>query len=364
MRQYNTLMIMKAGFFLRHIWTIFFLFVMVLNSGQLFGQRQQYELACIAFYNVENLFDTINEPGKMDIDYTPEGRYLWDTEKYLDKLDKLAWVLKRLGTEKSPDGAAVIGLAEVENRRVLEDLANHKDIRDRNYQVVHYESPDFRGIDNALFYNPDYFEYISSRALPYEMERPDGSIERIREVLLVTGKLMGEKIHIMVNHWPSRRGGEAATRYKRVHGAQVNRAIVDSLKAIDPMTKVIVMGDFNDDPVNESIKKYLKAVGSQDRMSKENMYNPYYDAFRKGLGTNAWRDSWSLFDQIILSYGLVHEREDGWRYFRSEIYNDRRLVQRTGRYAGYPYRSFAGGQYIGGYSDHFPVFVYLVRPVR
>ncbi len=337
---------------------------MILGSVQLNAQRQQFELACIAFYNVENLFDTINEPGKMDIDYTPEGRYLWDTEKYLDKLDKLAWVLKRLGTEKSPDGAAVIGLAEVENRRVLEDLAAHEDIRDRNYQVVHYESPDFRGIDNALFYNPDYFEYISSRPLPFEIERPDGSIEKNRDVLLVTGKLMGEKIHVMVNHWPSRRGGEAATRYKRNRGAQVNRAIVDSLKAEDPMAKVIVMGDFNDDPVNESIKKYINAVGDRDAMEPENMYNPFYDAFRRGLGTNAWRDSWSLFDQIIVSYGLAHEQGDGWRYFRSEIWNHRKLVQRTGRFKGYPYRSFAGGQYIGGYSDHFPVFIYLVRPVQ
>jgi len=330
---------------------------------QIQAQRQQFELACIAFYNVENLFDTINEPGKMDLDYTPEGRYLWDTEKYKDKLMKLADVISVLGTEMTPLGASVVGLAEVENRRVLEDLAAQPQLAERNYQIVHYESPDFRGIDNALFYNPDHFEYISSRALPFELERDDGSMERIREVLLVTGKLMGEKVHIMVNHWPSRRGGEEATRYKRIHGAKINRGIVDSLKQVDPHTKIVVMGDFNDDPVNHSITRYLKAIGSTDKMEPHHMYNPYYDAFQRGLGTNAWRDSWSLFDQIILSYGLVKERGEGWRYYKAEIYNDRKLVQRTGRYAGYPYRSFAGGQYIGGYSDHFPVFVYLVRPV-
>ena len=343
---------------------VFALLFIISGSFQLNAQRQQFELVCIAFYNVENLFDTINQPGKMDRDFTPEGRYLWDTEKYTDKLDKLAWVISRLGTERTPDGAAIVGLSEVENRRVLEDLAARPELKDRNYQVVHYESPDFRGIDNALFYNPEYFEYISSRALPFEMEREDGSMERTREVLLVTGRLLGEKVHIMVNHWPSRRGGEEATRYKRIHGAKINRAIVDSLKAEDPLVKIIVMGDFNDDPVNHSLKKYLNAVGSVDRMGPENMYNPFYDPFRKGLGTNAWRDSWSLFDQIIVSYGLVKERDDGWRYFKAEIFNDRRIVQRTGRFAGYPYRSFAGGQYIGGYSDHFPVFVYLVRPQR
>lgn len=328
------------------------------------AQRQQFEVSCIAFYNVENLFDTINDPGFRDVDYTPEGRYLWDTEKYLDKLDKLAEVISSLGTALTPDGAAVIGLSEVENRGVLEDLAAHPKLKDRNYKVAHYESPDFRGIDNGLLYNPEYFEYISSRAVPFEMEREDGSMERTRDILMVSGKLMGEKIYFLVNHWPSRRGGEAATSHKREHGAKVNRALVDSLMALDPMAKIVVMGDFNDDPVNKSVSKYLNAVGSVDKMKSENMYNPFYDAFRQGLGTNAWRDSWSLFDQIVLSYGLVKERDKGWRYYKSEIYNNRRLIQRTGRYTGYPNRSFAGGEYLGGYSDHFPVFVYLVRPVE
>jgi len=336
----------------------------IFAGSDLLAQRNKFEVACIAFYNVENLFDTINSPGIMDRDYTPEGRYRWTTEKYLDKLDKLADVISSLGTELTPFGAAVVGLAEVENRGVLEDLAAHPKLADRNYQIAHYDSPDFRGIDNALFYNPDQFEYISSKPIPFAMEREDGSFERTRDVLLVTGKLMGETIHIMVNHWPSRRGGEEATRYKRVFGAALNRAIVDSLKAEDPMAKVIVMGDLNDDPVNHSVKETLMAIGDQKKMKPQNMYNPFYEPFRKGLGTNAWRDSWSLFDQIILSYGIVHERGEGWRYYRAEIYNERRLVQRTGRYAGYPYRSFAGGQYIGGYSDHFPVFVYLVRPVQ
>nr|MBS0036652.1 endonuclease/exonuclease/phosphatase family protein [Saprospiraceae bacterium] len=343
---------------------LFAIFLSVLLTVQVQAQRQQFELACIAFYNVENLFDTINEPGKMDLDYTPEGSYLWDTEKYQDKLTKLADVIAVLGTEMTPHGASVIGFAEVENRRVLEDLAAQPQLADRNYGIVHYESPDFRGIDNALFYNPAHFEYLSSRALPFNMEREDGSMERTREVLLVTGKLHGELIHIMVNHWPSRRGGEEATRHKRIHGAKVNRAIVDSLKSIDPMTKIVIMGDFNDDPVNQSMTKYLKATGSVAKMQEENMYNPFYEAFKKGLGTNAWRDSWSLFDQIIVSYGLAKERGEGWRYYKAEIYNDRKMVQRTGRYAGYPFRSFVGGQYVGGYSDHFPVFIYLVRPTQ
>lgn len=350
--------------FLKLVLPVFFAGFGLLSVNDLQAQRQQFEVACIAFYNVENLFDTINSPGIMDRDYTPEGRYRWTTEKYQDKLDKLADVISSLGTELSPVGAAVVGLAEVENRLVLEDLAAHPKLADRNYQIAHYDSPDFRGIDNALFYNPDLFEYISSKPIPFAMEREDGSFERTRDVLLVTGKLMGEKIHIMVNHWPSRRGGEEATRYKRVFGASLNRAVVDSLKKEDPLTKVIIMGDFNDDPVNHSIRETLMAIGDQNKMQPHHMYNPFYEPFRRGLGTNAWRDSWSLFDQIILSYGLVKERDEGWRYYKAEIYNERRLVQRTGRFAGYPFRSFAGGQYIGGYSDHFPVFVYLVRPVR
>jgi hypothetical protein len=179
--------------------------------------------------------------------------------------------------------------------------------------------------------------------------------------LIVSGMLDGEKIHLIVNHWPSRSGGEKRSRSKRIKAAKLNRQIVDSLFSEDPYAKVITMGDFNDDPTSPSVKDHLKAQRKVEGLKMKELYNPMEDLAKKGLGSLAYRDSWNLFDQIIISTELTKKDFSSYRFYKAGIYNKTYLVNAHGRYKGYPYRSFANGGYTGGYSDHFPVYVYLVK---
>ncbi len=316
----------------------------------------------VGFYNVENLFDTINNPNIRDDDFTPEGSNRWNTERYLEKLDNLAEVLDKLGSDFNPDGLAVIGLAEVENTDVLEDLAAHERIRDRNYQVVFEQGPDRRGIHVAFFYNPDYFEYISHKNYPTVVpDRPDFVT---RDQLLLTGNLLGERMHFIVAHWPSRVGGEARSRPGRIAKADIARNAIDSILEAEPGARVFMMGDFNDNPTDISIRKHLRSRGKKEGIQEDELYNPFESFYRRGVGTNAWRDAWSLFDQVLFTPALLSDDYSDFTYLRAEVFNRPFLRQPSGRFQGYPYRSFGGGVYLGGYSDHFPVAVYLIREVN
>lgn len=328
------------------------------------AQKKQYKVGAIGFYNFENLFDTLDTPDVKDTEFTPTGYKVWNTQRYQDKLDNLAKVVSELGTKVTPDGLSVLGVAEIENRSVLEDFVAHPLVKDRNYQIVHYDSPDFRGIDVALLYNPKYFTVDSSRAVPLLIYDKNGKRKYTRDILLVSGQYDGEPMHFLVNHWPSRRGGEAATQELRNAGALVCKQITDSLTQIDPYAKVLIMGDLNDDPTSPSVKKVLAAKSDPGQVRKKNIYNPMAELFRKGYGTLAYRDTWSLFDQILLSYGLVTKRSGGYRYHQVKIHNEPYMLQKSGRFKGYPFRSYGGSEYLGGYSDHFPVYVYLVKPVE
>ncbi len=316
---------------------------------------------CIGYYNVENLFDTINDPERRDDDYTPDGAMGWTSERYYEKLDRLAEVISKMGTELTPDGPAVIGLSEVENAEVVWDLARQERIKDRNYQVIHYRSPD-RRIDNAFMYNPRYFEVTSTRAVPTTIEdMPDF---RTRDQLLVSGLLMGEPFHFIVAHWPSRRGGERRSMPLRIAAADIARSIIDSLKADDPNAKIIFMGDLNDDPTNRSVKVHLNTSGDKNKMKPGQLFNPFEEFHRRGIGTLAWRDSWNLFDQIILTQSLLDDDLSSFKFHRAEVFNRPFLRQTSGRFQGYPWRSHGGGVYLGGYSDNFPTYVFLIREAK
>ncbi len=331
-------------------------------SGFSFGQntKQSYEIVSVGFYNFENLFDTIDSPTTNDTEFTPAGSNLYTYEKYQSKLTNLSRVVSELGTEHCEDGLALLGVAEIENRSVLEDFVRQKSLRKRNYQIVHYDSPDRRGIDVAMLYNPKYFRLSGSTVYPVHfINGADTSFTR--DILHVMGELNGEMTHVLVNHWPSRSGGEKRTIDRRAKAAKVCRMVYDSLRRADKYTKVIVMGDLNDDPVSPSVKDHLRANGKLKEVKPYEMYNPMWQPFRKGLGSNAWRDTWSLFDQIILSYGYTRCKNEGHCFYKSKIYNPKYLRQVGGQYAGYPFRTYAGGQFTGGYSDHFPVFVYLIK---
>ncbi|MCB0574045.1 MAG: endonuclease/exonuclease/phosphatase family protein, partial [Saprospiraceae bacterium] len=248
----------------------------------------EYKVAAIGFYNLENLFDTIDSPTTNDADFLPYGRLQWNTEKYVSKQANMAKVISQLATEMTPDGVAILGVSEVENRKVLEDLVAQPDIRDRHYQIVHFDSPDERGIDVGLLYQPKYFTPSNAKAYPVSLKDPKtGEEDFTRDILYVSGTFDGDPIHIMVGHWPSRRGGESASAWARAAAAGVCRSIADSLLAVDPEAKILVMGDLNDDPTNKSVATVLKARGKVRQMKDKDLYNPMYDLYKNGSGTLA-----------------------------------------------------------------------------
>ncbi len=346
----------------------------LLIVNQSFAQKEkQYKVSIIGFYNFENLFDLEDDPDTRDEDFTPSGRNQWTKEKYDIKMGNLGRVISELGTELTPDGIAILGTAEVENKKVLEDLVQQKAIKDRNYQIVHQDSPDFRGIDCALLYNPKYFKVESYEALKLVLKTPKGELETndegeprtTRDVLYVYGFLDGEPVHIMVNHWPSRRGGEKATQHKRNAGAMLCKEKMDAIKKKDPNAKIIVMGDMNDDPTSPSIKKILKGKKTEEQVGEDDMFNPYYAPFKKGIGTLAYRDAWSLFDQVLVSPSLLKKNhKDGFFFHKANIYNKKYLVQKDGKYKGYPFRTFSFSVFQGGFSDHYPVYNVFLKEVK
>ncbi|MFG6686851.1 endonuclease/exonuclease/phosphatase family protein [Mariniflexile sp. HNIBRBA6329] len=327
-------------------------------------EKKIYKIHTVAFYNLENFFDPIDDPTKFD-EASPIMELNVNREEiYKKKVKNMARVLADIGKEDTNNAPAIIGVCEVENREVLEAIVNDTLLRDKDYGIVHYHSPDARGIDVALLYQKKLFTPISTST--HELKIFDDQTRKrvyTRDQLLVSGELEGDLIHLIVNHWPSRSGGEARSRPKRVAAAKLTKHLVDSLQSIDPYAKVFVMGDLNDDPTNESIKKVLKTEKSKDKVGLKGIYNPYENYFKDGLGTTAYRDAWSLFDQIMFTKPLLEKDYSSFRFYKSGIYNKNYLIQKAGAYKGYPKRSWSYGGFTDGYSDHFPVYVYLVREV-
>ncbi|MDA8979631.1 OmpA family protein [Chitinophagales bacterium] len=298
-----------------------------------------------------------------DFDNTPLGSRQYTAELYQDKLNKLAEVIASLGDGYSADGAALVGLAEIENEKVLKDLAATDLLAERNYAIIQYDCMYSRGVDVALYYQPKYFKVIESRAIQVPIFNDKNETDRYytRDILWVEGNLLGEKVHVFVNHWPSRRGGEAKSSKNREKGAEAIKEVIDELMAQDPNTAVIVMGDFNDDPTNKSVKDILGAAKKKEDVKQGGMFNPLYEDYKKGYGSLAYRGSWNLFDQILLSSSLVNE-EESWHLHDAEVAYNQDWINRFGGYEGGPNRSFGGNYYQGGYSDHLPSVVYFKRP--
>ncbi len=341
------------------------LIILLMVAWQMVGQEEkQYKIHTIAFYNLENLFDTINDPLKndeaspiMELKANPQ-------EVYKKKVQNMARVVADIGSDLSNNAPAIIGVSEVENREVLVDLVNNPLLLPLDYGIVHYDSPDGRGIDVALLYQKKLFRPMSHSS--HELKIFDDQTRnpiRTRDQLLVSGLLDGDLIHLIVNHWPSRRGGEARSRPKRVAAAKLSKHIADSILSIDPYSKILIMGDMNDNPNNASLKKGLKAKDKKEKMQLKGIYNPFEKMYKNGLGTTGYRDSWSLFDQILVTKALLDTDYTSYRYYKAGIFNKAYLTNKRGRYKGYPYRSFADGAFTGGFSDHYPVYVYLIKEV-
>jgi len=323
---------------------------------------QQHKITTIAFYNLENLFDYEDDKLTFDDDYTPYGKNNWTIDKFNSKLEKLSFVISEIGVKKTKSPPVLLGVAEVENRIVLEQLIDQSSLNEIDYGITHFDSPDRRGIDVALLHNRSLFTLTNSQKHVLDLRNENNEIIYTRDQLCVSGYLGNELIYVVVCHWPSRRGGKKKSNSRRIEAAKLTKKITDSIYSVTKNANVIVMGDFNDNPTNDSFKEVLKTkaeILSNNELSY--LFNPMELMFKEGLGSLGYRDEWSLFDQILVSKNLT--KKDGWYYWGAHIYNPNYLKQAKGKYEGYPLRTFSAQKYTEGYSDHFPVYLYLIKKI-
>ncbi len=325
--------------------------------------QKSVRVSIIGFYNLENFYDTINNPIVDDEEFLPSGAKNYNSAIYWDKVGKLASVIAQMGTDVSADGPAILGVSEIENDTVLNDLVNHPLLKKRGYKYVHYDSKDVRGVDVGLLYNPKYFKVEASDKLFVQL--PGGSKDAYytRDILWVKGQLDGETIHVYVNHWPSRRGGEERSAPARAAAATVAKNHMDSIAKADGYQKVVIMGDLNDDPVSPSVTEVLKAKGKARDVREGGLFNPWVELYKNGIGTLAYQDNWNLFDQIMISYPWLNKDQTGWYFSKQFIFNREFMMENSGRYKGYPMRTWDGNTYRGGYSDHFPTYLVMYKVV-
>ena len=304
------------------------------------GQEGTQLVRCIAFYNLENLFDTIHDEGKNDYEYLPDGGMNWTSYKYESKLEKMAYAISQIGTDEDPRGAMCLGVAEVENMRCLEDLCAQLKTLNRNYKPILLEGPDRRGVDVGFLYNPDMLKVSTVKGYELNAHYADGGVVKTRYQLLISGYILGtkplEKIHIIVNHWPSRYGGEESSRPPRDSAAMLCRSICDSLYQKDPRAKTVIMGDLNDDPFNHSCAVVLDAKENREDVKEQGLFNTMWQKLERGIGTLSYHGSWNLFDQIIISEPLLNEplNSGKWCYWKSQIFNKPFLTVQEGKDKG------------------------------
>lgn len=342
--------------------TLFILLVTSLTfslQAQKLQKNKNYFISAIGFYNVENLYDTLNDVWKNDEEFTPSGKNAWTGDRYRTKLDHLAKVISEMATDVTPDGLAILGLCEIENKNVVEDLIKNPLLKKRNYKVVHIEGPDARGVDPSFIYNPSYFKV--TKAVSYHVTLPTDSSHKTRDILVVSGSFGGEPLTVLVNHWPSRRGGEMASRPNRNEAARVARHIADSVTKNNPLAKIAIMGDLNDDPVNECVKKIIRTYDDIHAPKEDEYFNPMEKIHSEGIGTLAWQDSWNLFDQIIINKPFIPGDFSTWNYYTVRVFNKAYLKSDFGNFKGYPFRTYSGAAYTAGYSDHFPVYIVIAK---
>ena len=313
--------------------------------------------AIIGFYNLENLFDTINDPNKNDEQFLPQGDYQWTSERYLHKLDRLSQVISDMA--KMDGGLVVLGVSEVENEQVLLDLCATERLKPYGLKVCHHESPDRRGVDVSFLYNPKRFRIIDTAAFPLVVPNQPEFISR--DQWLMTGILdNSDTLYILVNHWPSKSGGEKRSLPGRIAAGNLSHDIAANIFAKHPRAKFILMGDLNDTPNSKAIMECLGTKTNTKNLQPNELFNPMWKMYRDGIGSYAYRDSWEMLDNIVVSGGLVYPAR-GYKYQSAYVFRKDYLFTKSGSYMGYPFRMFAGGVYQGGYSDHLPVYIILTK---
>lgn len=346
---------------MKSFFTLSFMLLILLNLTAQENKRN-FKIHTVAFYNLENLFDTINDVNKND-EASPIMEIRFNRGKiYREKVSNMAEVVSQIGYDVTKRPPSILGICEVENRTVVEDLISDEKLRKYNYGIVHYESPDDRGIDVGLIYNKDVFKVKNSSSHDVFITGNNSSKRRnTRDQLVVSGYLDGELMHFIVNHWPSRGADET----KRIAAAEVNNFIIDSLRNKYESPKIITMGDFNDDPFDKSIKKILGAKKNISDVKINDLYNPFETILvDEGVGSNAYRDKWQLFDQIILSKPFLDKNYKDYQLYKAGVFNKSFLINKKGKFKGYPFRSFSYGTFTGGYSDHLPPYIYLLKEIK
>lgn len=336
--------------------------IMVLMVATATAQDKPY---MVAFWNLENLFDIYDDPETHDDEFTPDGVKQWNEIKYQKKLSNLERVLFDIAAIQR-DYPIVIGVSEIENRSVLEDLVAQPKLAGANYRICHYDSPDARGVDVAFLYRADIFKLEGSDNIKLEVaELPNF---RTRDFVVMWGTIDDEPFYFLVSHWPSRLGGKEASQFKRDACASQIRAIKDSLLAANPATKVIVMGDLNDDATDDSIVEVMGAKGKIKELEKGDFFNPFYQMLKAGHGTLAYQDAWNLFDNICVTENLINDEagklhlvKGNGNKFWGNIFHRPYMFQQEGQYKGYPLRTFVTNNFQNGFSDHFPVYIYISK---
>ena len=310
----------------------------------------------VMFYNVENLFDFKNDTLKEDEAFLPEGERYWTEDKFYEKIHKTAKVIIATGGWEPP---ALVGLCEVENRNCLEKLIYSSPLKNLDYRIIHQESPDERGIDVAVLYRRDVFTPLKKRFI--EINNPESPDDKTRDIVWVKGMVnRKDSLHIFINHWPSRWGGQLATESKRKFVASVLRETVDSVLHNNPSAKIVIMGDMNDKPDNKSVSDVLNAYSVNNNIRDTALYNlSYRMRERQQGGTLKYDGQWILFDQIIVSGNLLNAQKGlHCKPENAEIFRRDFLLRKDEKNVGYkPYRTFRGYRHVGGFSDHLPVFL-------
>lgn len=327
----------------------------IITTLQGFSQKQERTFVVVS-YNVENLFDTLNAPMVDDDAFTPSGEKKWTIDRYSKKLTDLARVILSIPEKELP---AIIGLAEIENRNVLEDLVKERGLRRGEYEIVHDDGDDPRGIECAILFRPDLFKYKSHHYIP--IQDPVDPDYLYRGILHVKGTGPdGSNLHVFMNHWKSRSGGQQETERQRMFSAISLRKQLDLLLSRESRFKVIIMGDFNDEPTNRSITNGLSASNKRRNIQMGEYFNLYYDLHNQdGEGTYSFQGNWNMLDQIIVSYNLLNQERglstgfDGARILKEEW-----MLYKSEKYgASFPSSTYGGPQYYGGPGDHLPVYV-------
>ena len=343
--------------------------LLLLMSLSASAQKTQQNYV-IGFYNLENLFDIYDDPVKNDSEFLPEGKNKWTQAKYEKKLHNMAKVIRSMA-DNNKRWHTILGISEIENRLVIEDLVSQPEIADANYQIVHYDSPDRRGVDVALLYKPDQFTYLDSESIPFDFNSDidfsdtDTSYFKTRDILMVHGLIAGEHFAFYVAHLPSRIGGKGGNLRGRGGEIIYNHAMMMEEKY--PGIKIVAMGDMNDNPTDDSMAKYLHGQERLENVTPGEFFSPYVSMLKAGYGSLCYQGVWSIYDLELVNYNLAHAPDGGLKIqpvtknhgkeYYGVVFKRPWMTTQKGQYKGYPFRTFSNGAFVGGYSDHYPTYI-------